>query len=191
MERCHVAVCLIDANEGITEQDQRIIGMAVERGRALVIAINKWDAVEKDHKTLDNYRREIERLMPFVTWAPNVFISGQRGTKVSALMSAVKQVRAAHQIRISTGPLNRWLKKCLEMHHPPIHKGRRLRLYYATQVRTAPPTIMVSCNDPDAIHFSYRRYLVNKFREAFTVQGTPVRLVFRGKTNPFVDDEGN
>ena len=190
MERCHVAVCLIDANEGITEQDQRIIGMAVERGRALVIGINKWDAVEKDHKTLDDYSKEVYRMMPFVAWAPHVFISGLRGTRIAQLMRLIDESRAAHLIRISTGPLNRWLEHSTNQHHPPIHKNRRLRLYYATQARNAPPTIVVSCNDPDAIHFSYKRYLINQFREAFDVKGTPVKLVFKGKKNPYVDNEG-
>ncbi len=188
MDRCHVAVCLIDAVEGITEQDQRIIGMAAERGRALIIAINKWDAVEKSQRTLDDYSKEVHRMMPFVSWAPHVFISGMRGTRISKLMTLVEQVRASHLLRINTGPLNRWLEQSLNQHHPPIHKNRRLRLYYATQVRTAPPTIVVSCNDPDAIHFSYRRYLINQFRDKFDVQGTPIRLVFKGKKNPFVDD---
>lgn len=127
-------------------------------------------------------------MMPFVAWAPHVFISGMRGTRISKLMTLVEEVRASHLLRISTGPLNRWLEQSLSQHHPPIHKNRRLRLYYATQVRTAPPTIVVSCNDPDAIHFSYRRYLINQFRDKFDVQGTPVRLVFKGKKNPFVDD---
>ena len=189
MERCHVAVCLIDAQEGITEQDQRIIGMAVERGRALVIGINKWDAMEKDHKTLDNYSKEILRMMPFVAWAPHVFLSGLRGTRIKQLMTLVDSVRAAHLLRINTGPLNRWLEHSTNMHHPPIHKNRRLRLYYATQVRTAPPTIMVSCNDPEAIHFSYKRYLINQFRDAFDVRGTPIRLQFKGKKNPYVESD--
>lgn len=188
MERCHVAVCLIDAVEGITEQDQRIIGMAAERGRALIIAVNKWDAIEKNQRTLDDYSKEVHRMMPFVAWAPHVFISGIRGTRISKLMTLVEEVRASHLLRINTGPLNRWLELSLSQHHPPIHKNRRLRLYYATQVRTAPPTIVVSCNDPEAIHFSYRRYLINQFREKFDVQGTPIRVVFKGKKNPFVDD---
>ena len=122
MDRCHVAICLIDAVEGITEQDQRIIGMAAERGRALIIAINKWDAIEKNQRTLDDYSKEVHRMMPFVSWAPHVFISGMRGTRVSKLMRLVEDVRASHLLRISTGPLNRWLEQSLNQHHPRPQK---------------------------------------------------------------------
>ncbi|MEE2789584.1 MAG: ribosome biogenesis GTPase Der [Myxococcota bacterium] len=188
MERCHVAVMLLDATEGITEQDVRIIGIAVEKGRALVIAINKWDAIEKDSKTIEKFRQQLEFRLPFAQWAPTLYISGLTGQRVHKLINLVDGVRAAHRVRIATGPLNRWLEKCVQKHSPPVVRNRRLKLYYATQARTAPPTIVVSCNDPEAIHFSYKRFLVNQFRASFDVEGTPIRLVFRGKKDRFEDD---
>lgn len=189
IERCHVAVLMIDAVEGITDQDARIIGMANEKGRAMILAVNKWDAVEKDHKTAKYFQEEVERKVAFVNFVPVIFISGLTGQRVDRLMKMVRQVRIAHRFRATTGKLNRWLEQCLQRHHPPVVKGRRLRLYYATQARVAPPTVVISCNDPEAVHFSYQRFLVNMFREAFPVEGSPVRLVFKGKKNPFVDEE--
>ena len=117
-----------------------------------------------------------------------VFISGLTGQRVHKLMEMVQLVRASHLLRVPTAELNRWLEDCLRRHQPPVVKNRRLRFYYATQVRTAPPTIMLSCNDPEAVHFSYQRFLVNQFREDFNVQGTPIRLVFKGKKDRHDDD---
>ena len=188
MERCHVAIVLIDAEEGITEQDVRIIGLAVERGRALVIAVNKWDAIEKDAKTAERFNEQIALRLPFASWAPVLYMSGLTGQRVHKLLGLVDDVRSCHVKRISTGPLNRWLELCVQKHQPPVVRNRRLRLYYATQARTAPPTIVVSCNDPEAIHFSYRRFLMNQFREAFEVSGTPIRLVFKGKKDRFAEE---
>lgn len=189
VERCHVAVVLIDATEGITDQDAKIIGITHEKGRALILLVNKWDAVpDKDHKTVDLYREQIEMKLPFATYAPILFTSGLTGQRVHKLLNLVKNVRERHLFRRSTSPLNRWLEEVTRKHHPPTHKNKRLRLYYVTQARTAPPTLVFHCNHPDAVHFSYQRYLINQFREHFDVEGTPIRLVFRGKDNPF--DEG-
>lgn len=189
VERCHVAVVLIDATEGITDQDAKIIGITHEKGRALILLVNKWDAVpDKDHKTVDLYREQVEMKLPFATYAPILFTSGLTGQRVHKLLNLVREVRERHLFRRSTGPLNRWLEEVTRRHHPPTHKNKRLRLYYVTQARTAPPTLVFHCNHPDAVHFSYQRYLVNQFREHFDVEGTPIRLVFRGKDNPF--DEG-
>jgi len=190
VERCHVAVVLIDATEGITDQDAKIIGITHEKGRALILLVNKWDAVpDKDHKTVDLYREQIDMKLPFASYAPILFTSGLTGQRVHKLLDLVKVVRERHLFRRSTGPLNRWLEEVTRKHHPPTHKNRRLRLYYVTQARTAPPTLVFHCNHPDAVHFSYQRYLVNQFREHFELEGTPIRLVFRGKDNPF-DEEG-
>jgi GTP-binding protein len=188
IERCHVAVMMIDAVEGITEQDARILGVAVDRGRAIVLLVNKWDAIEKDAKTAQKFREQIELKLNFATFAPSLMISAMNGQRVHKLLEQVDIVRAAHRLRIPTGPLNRWLKEATDRHHPPVARGKRLRLYYATQIRVGPPTIMISCNDPEAVHFSYERYLTNQFREAFEAVGTPIRLQFKGKENPFVDD---
>jgi GTP-binding protein len=179
VDRCHVAVLLLDATEGITEQDARIAGLVDEKGRGLVVVVNKWDAIERDEKTAKAFAEQIELKIPFVHYAPILYLSGLTGLKVPRLLEAVDKVRAAQQLRIGTGELNRWLDKCLQRHQPPIVGHRRVKLYFATQVSTVPPTIMISCNHVDGVHFSYQRYLVNQFREAFDVLGTPVRLVFR------------
>jgi len=179
--RCHVAVALIDATEGVTDQDARIIGLAVEKGRAIVLVVNKWDAVEKDHKTAQRFQESLDLKLPFVNWAPVLFMSGLTGQRVHKLMGLVDDVREAHQFRVPTGELNRWLEQCLIKHQPPVVRNRRLRFYYATQVRIAPPTIMLSCNDPEAVHFSYKRFMVNQFRAGFKLEGTPIRLKFKGK----------
>tara|TARA_B100001093_G_scaffold519089_1_gene606411 strand:- start:1049 stop:2389 length:1341 start_codon:yes stop_codon:yes gene_type:complete len=181
IERCHVAVVLLDAEEGITEQDVRIIGLAVEKGRALVLVFNKWDAIKKDAKTADRVREQIETKLPFARWASILHMSGLTGLRVHRLMGLVADARASHLKRISTAPLNRWLELCLQRHQPPVVRNRRLRLYYATQARTAPPRIVVSCNDPSSVHFSYERFLENQFREAFQVHGTPIKLIFKGR----------
>lgn len=188
MDRCHVAVILFDAVDGITDQDAKVAGVAAEKGRALVFAVNKWDAIEKDHKTAKAYADELQRKVPFASYAPVVFMSGLTGQRVHKLLEQIDRVRAAHLTRISTGKLNRWLEQVLARHQPPVVRNRRLKFYYATQVRHAPPTIMLSCNDPQAVHFSYQRYLVNQFRETFDLPGTPVRLVFRGKDDRFEDE---
>ncbi|MCA9548120.1 MAG: ribosome biogenesis GTPase Der, partial [Myxococcales bacterium] len=190
IERCHVAVMLIDATEGLTDQDARILGVAVDRGRGVVLVVNKWDAVEKDHRTAQLVEADLRLKLPFATFAPVLFLSGLTGQRVHKLLSLVEKVRQSHLQRIATGPLNRWLELATQKHHPPIHKNRRLKLYYATQVRNAPPTIVVSVNDAEAVHFSYERFLLNQLREAFDFEGTPIKLVFKGKgPNPFDPDD--
>jgi GTP-binding protein len=181
VERCHVAVLLLDATEGVTDQDARIAGHIEDKGRGLVIVLNKWDAVEKDPKTAKAFADQIELKMPFVQFAPVIFLSGLTGLRVPRLLEQVDRVRAAQRQRIATGPLNRWLEQCQRRHAPPVAGIRRVRLYFATQVAVEPPTIMISCNHPDNVHFSYKRYLINQFREAFDVVGTPVRIVFRAR----------
>ena len=189
IERCHVAVVLIDAVEGITDQDAKIIGLTHDKGRALIILVNKWDAIEKDHKTVDKYRDKIDLKLRFAGYAPILFTSGLTGQRVHKIINLVKHVRLNHLFRATTGPLNRWLEEVIKHHHPPTHKNKRLRLYYVTQVRNAPPTLIFSCNHPDAVHFSYQRYLINQFRAHFKLEGTPIRLQFRGKDNPFDSED--
>jgi GTP-binding protein len=189
IERCHVALVLIDGVEGITDQDAKIIGLTYEKGRALMILINKWDAVDKDDKTAQMVEEQIKLKLPFAAYAPVIFISGLTGQRVHKLLPTIKEVRQQHLFRASTGPLNRWLEDCLHKHHPPTNKGRRLRLYYVTQSRTAPPTLTFHCNHPDLVHFSYKRFLINQFIETFQLVGTPVKMIFKGKDNPYVEDE--
>ena len=188
IERCHVAVVLVDAEEGITEQDVRIIGLAVDRGRAIVLCVNKWDAIEKDNHTATRFEEQLDLRLPFARMGAYLVYFRPFWQRVHKLMDLVQSVRENHLIRISTGPLNRWLEQCTIKHHPPVVNGRRLKLYYATQARTAPPTIVISCNDPSSVHFSYERFLVNQFRDSFNVTGTPIKLVFRGKKDRFAED---
>ena len=188
IERCHVAVHLIDGTEGVTDQDARIAGIADEKGRALILAVNKWDAVTKDAKTAQNFQESLRLKLPFTAYAPVVFMSGLTGQRVPRLMRLVEQVRTSHLRRISTGPLNRWLEQTAARHQPPVVRGRRVKFYFATQASTAPPTVFISTNEPEGVHFSYRRFLVNQFRASFDVEGTPIRLVFRGKSSRDEED---
>lgn len=181
IDRCHVAIHLLDATEGVTEQDARIIGYVHEKGRALIIAVNKWDALEKDDKTAQAFAEQVQRKLPFVNYAEIIFMSGLTGQRVHKLMAMVDKARAAHLFRVTTGPLNRWLEQCVIRHSPPVVRNRQIKLYYATQARNAPPTIVLQTNDPNGVHFSYQRFLINQFRDTFPVKGTPIRLVFRGK----------
>jgi GTP-binding protein len=181
LERCHVAVHLIDAEDGVTDQDARIAGLADDRGRGLILVVNKWDAIAKDDKTAKRFTDDLHRKLPFVEYAPILYASALTGQRVNRLLPMVDEVRAAQLTRISTGQLNRWLESCTRRHSPPVVRNRPVKLYYATQPGVAPPTIVVSCNDPEGVHFSYRRFLVNRFRESFDVAGTPVKLIFRAR----------
>lgn len=190
IERCHVAVMLIDAVEGPTDQDARIAGYAHEKGRAMILVVNKWDAIEKDEKTSKQFEERLQLALPFCAYAPVLFASALTGQRVHKLLDLIVKVRESHTLRIATGPLNRWLKDATTAHHPPVSKsGHPIRLYFASQPRVAPPTIMISTNDPDGVHFSYQRFLINQFREHFECVGTPIKLQFRGKNNPFDSDE--
>ena len=190
IERCHVAILMVDAEDGVTDQDAKIAGYALEKGRALIVAVNKWDAIEKDNATAKEFLAQIRLRLPHVAFAPVLYMSGLTGQRVHKLMGMVDKARESHLFRASTGPLNRWLKEATIAHSPPVSGTKNIRLYYATQARTAPPTIIVHCNDANGIHFSYKRFLVNQFREAFDVPGTPIRLTFKGKANPYTDEEG-
>lgn len=187
IERSHVIVMLLDATEGITDQDARVLGLALDRGRAAVLLVNKWDAIEKDSKTAARFQQQIELKLSFANFLPTLMGSAKTGQRIHQLMDLVDKARAAHRLRIPTGPLNRWLQQTIERHHPPVVSGRPLKFTYATQVRVGPPTIVFSCNDPQGVHFSYERYLMNQFREAFEVEGTPIRFQYKGKKNPYVE----
>jgi len=181
VERCDVCVLLIDAEEGITEQDTKIAGIAHERGRAAIIAVNKWDLIEKDDKTMKKFTEDVERDLSYMSYAPKLFISAQTGQRVHKLFELIFSVYQNHAMRISTGVLNDVVIEATAMHSPPTDKGRPLRIYYATQASVKPPTFVLFVNNSKLMHFSYQRYIENKIREAFGFSGTPVHFVVRNR----------
>ena len=181
VERCDVAVLLIDANEGVTDQDTKIAGIAHERGRAALIAVNKWDSIEKDDKTMNRYLKDIANELAYMAYAPRVFISAQTGQRIDRMLEMIQTVHQNHALRISTGVLNEVLIEATAMQQPPADKGRQLRLYYMTQVSEKPPTFVIFVNERGLFHFSYRRYIENQLREAFGFVGTPIHFIVREK----------
>ena len=181
IDRSHVSVILIDAIEGITDQDLHIAGYIQERHRGCIVGINKWDAVENDRKLTKRFLEEVRDRFRFFPFAPIITFSALSGKRVARIIPTVWEVFQQYNQRITTGILNRGLAEALRKHEPPIVKGRRLKFFYATQASTKPPTFVLFCNDPDSIHFSYERYLTNQFREAFGLDKSPLRLIFRGR----------
>nr|MBO2508222.1 ribosome biogenesis GTPase Der [Bacillota bacterium] len=179
LERADVALVLMDAAELLTEQDRRIVNLAEDAGRALIIVVNKWDLVDARQGTADAVRQRIRDRLPQVDYAPIVFTSALTGRGISRLPGVIRQVYEAYTRDVGTGLLNRILQDAVERHHPPSVKGRRLRIRYATQVRRGPPTFLVFVNDPKLLVENYRRYLERRIREAVPLEGTPIRLVFR------------
>ena len=179
IERSDVCLIMIDANEGVTEQDTKVAGMAHDSGKACIIVVNKWDAVEKDGKTMDRMREDIRRDLSYMTYAPILFISALTGQRVGRLFQLIKYVDDQAAMRITTGMLNSLLADATARVQPPTDKGRRLRIFYMTQASTCPPTFVCFCNDARLFHFSYQRYLENQIREVFGLTGTPVRMVVR------------
>ncbi len=181
IERADVCLIMIDAQEGVTEQDTKVAGLAHEAGKACIIVLNKWDAVEKDGKTMDKMREDIRRDLSFMTYAPILFISALTGQRVDRLFELINYVNNQATTRISTGMLNNVLADATARVQPPTDKGRRLKIYYMTQVGIRPPHFVCFCNDARLFHFSYRRYLENQIRATFGLEGTPVRLTVRQK----------
>ncbi|MBS4960142.1 MAG: ribosome biogenesis GTPase Der [Clostridiales bacterium] len=179
VERADVCVLLIDAQEGITEQDTKIAGIAHERGKAAIVAVNKWDALEKDDKTMNKFQRDISTELAYMPYAPKVFISAKTGQRINKLIEAIVTVNNNHCQRISTGLLNDVLFEAMSMQQPPADRGRQLRIYYMTQVSVKPPTFVLFVNDKDLLHFSYKRYIENQLREAFGFVGTPIHFIVR------------
>ncbi len=179
IERCDVCVIMIDAETGVTEQDTKIAGMAIEAGKGCIIAVNKWDAIEKDDKTMQNFKKDIETEFAFMSYTPSVFISAKTGQRLSNLFELIVQVSNNNAMRIKTGMLNELLAQATMRVQPPTDKGKRLKIYYMTQASTKPPTFVFFCNNAELFHFSYQRYLENRIREAFELTGTPVRIVIR------------
>ena len=179
IERSDVCLIMIDANEGVTEQDTKVAGMAHDSGKACIIVVNKWDAVEKDGKTMDRMREDIRRDLSYMTYAPILFISALTGQRVGRLFQLIKYVDDQAAMRITTGMLNSLLADATARVQPPPDKGRRLKIYYMTQAGTRPPHFVCFCNDAKLFHFSYQRYLENQIRSTFGLEGTPIRLTIR------------
>ena len=179
IERSDVCVIMIDGTDGFTEQDSKVAGLALEEGKACIIAVNKWDIVEKDGRTMDSYRKSLMNDFSFMSFAPIIFISAKTGQRLDRLFELIKYVHTQNTMRISTGKLNDILAESTARVQPPSDKGRRLKIYYMTQASTKPPTFVCFCNRADLFHFSYQRYLENQIRSTFGLEGTPIRFVIR------------
>ena len=179
VERCDVAVLMIDAQEGITEQDAKIAGIAHERGKGVIIAVNKWDAIEKDDKTIYKYTNKVREVLSYMSYAEILFISAKTGQRVPKLFETIDMVIENHTMRIATGVLNEILAEAVALQQPPSDKGKRLKIFYMTQVSVKPPTFVIFVNDKKLMHFSYTRYIENKVREAFGFRGTPLKFIIR------------
>ena len=186
VERSRVCVIMIDATVGFTEQDSKVAGYAHEQGKACIIAVNKWDAVEKDGKTMDAMRTQLMQDFSFMSYAPIIFISAKTGQRIDRLFQLIKYVDEQNALRVTTGMLNELLARATARVQPPSDKGKRLKIFYMTQISTRPPTFVCFVNRADLFHFSYQRYIENQIRETFGLEGTPVRLIVRergdGKT---------
>lgn len=181
IERADVCLIMIDANEGVTEQDTKIAGLAHEAGKASIIVVNKWDAVEKDSKTMDKMVAEIRRDLAYMPYAPILFISALTGQRVEKLFEMINFVAEQNAMRITTGMLNSVLEDATARVQPPTDKGRRLKIYYMTQIGVKPPHFVIFCNDARLFHFSYQRYLENQIRAVFGLEGTPIKITIRQK----------
>lgn len=179
VERCNVAVLVIDATEGITDQDAKIAGIAHERGKGMIIAVNKWDAIEKNDKTMKKFTEDVREKLSYMPYAELLFISAETGQRLPKLFETIDMVIENHSLRVATGVLNEIMAEAVALNQPPSDKGKRLRLYYITQVSVKPPTFVIFVNDKELMHFSYTRYIENKIREAFGFKGTPLKFIIR------------
>ena len=179
VERADVVIVVIDAEEGITEQDAKIAGIAHERGKGIIIAVNKWDAIEKDDKTIYKYTNKIRETLAYMPYAELLFISAQTGQRLTKLFDTIDMVLENQTLRVQTGVLNEIMTEAVAMQQPPSDKGKRLKLFYITQVAVKPPTFVIFVNDKELMHFSYTRYLENKIRDAFGFRGTSLKFIIR------------
>lgn len=181
IERADVCLLMIDANEGVTEQDTKIAGEAHEAGKGIIIVVNKWDEIEKEIGTLEKYTREVYNKLSYLTYAPIIFISAKTGQRVDKLFDMIKNVANQNAMRVSTSVLNDVINEAIAVVQPPTDKGKRLKIFYGTQATTKPPTFVIFVNNKELFHFSYERYLVNQIRSNFGLQGTPIRVIVREK----------
>ncbi|MEE0685268.1 MAG: ribosome biogenesis GTPase Der [Lachnospiraceae bacterium] len=179
VERADVVVIVIDATEGVTEQDAKIAGIAHERGKGIIVAVNKWDAIEKNDKTIYEHTNKIKEILSFMPYAEMLFISALTGQRTNKLFDTIDMVIENHSLRVATGVLNEIMTEAVALQQPPSDKGKRLKLYYMTQVAVKPPTFVIFVNDKELMHFSYTRYIENKVREAFGFKGTPLKFIIR------------
>lgn len=181
VERSDVCLVVIDASEGITEQDKKVAGLAHEAGKAAIFVVNKWDLIEKDNHTFNTFVKEIANEFPFMNYAPVLFVSALTGQRIGEIMKLAAQVYENSVRRISTGVVNEVINEAIAMHQVPSDKGKRLKIYYASQVDVKPPTFLFSVNDAELMHFSYRRYLENCLRKNFEFSGTPIVMKVKGR----------
>ena len=181
IERADVCLMMIDATEGITDQDTKIAGEAHEAGKGVVIVVNKWDCIEKDNNTTEKYKKEVYEKLKYLSYAPIIFISAKTGQRVHKLFELINYVAEQNALRVSTSVLNQVINEAIAIVQPPTDKGKRLKILYGTQSSTKPPTFVIFVNDKDLFHFSYERYLVNQIRKEFGLEGTPVRIIVREK----------
>ncbi len=179
VDRADVCLIVIDATEGVTEQDEKIAGIAHEAGKPCIIVVNKWDAVEKDNNTYENFRKEVYNSLSYMTYAPMVTLSAKTGQRVDQLFKMIVEVREHSCMRVPTGRLNDVLREAMERVQPPSDKGKRLKIYYMTQASVCPPTFVIFCNNIELFHFSYRRYIENTLRGVFDFSGTPIHIIIR------------
>ena len=179
VERCDVAILVIDAEEGITEQDAKIAGIAHERGKGIIVAVNKWDAIEKNDKTIYQYTNKLKETLSFMPYAEYIFISAETGQRLPKLFELIDAVRQNQNMRVATGVLNEIVSEAVAMQQPPTDKGKRLKIYYVTQVSVKPPTFVIFVNDKNLMHFSYTRYLENRIRDTFGFRGTALKFITR------------
>ena len=179
IRRCDVALLVIDATEEVTEQDKKIAGLIHDEGKGCIIIMNKWDLIEKETNTMSQFRKRLANDLAFMQYAPSLFTSAHTGQRLNRVIEMVNQVYAQCTFRISTGVLNECIADAVAFSEPPTNKGRRLKIYYGTQVAVKPPTFVLFVNDPDLMHYSYLRYLENQFRKSFGLEGTPIRFILR------------
>ena len=181
IDRADVCIMMIDANEGVTEQDSKVLGEAHEAGKGIIIAVNKWDAIEKDNNTVNEFKKKIENELSFASYAPIIFISAKTGQRVDKLFELINSVASQNALRITTAVLNQVINEAIAVVQPPSDKGKRLKIFYGTQASTKPPTFVIFVNKKELFHFSYERYLINCIRNNFGLEGTPVRIIVREK----------
>ena len=190
IERADVCLMMVDAQEGITDQDTKIAGEAHEAGKGVIIVVNKWDAIEKETGTLEKYKKEVYEKLKYLSYAPIIFISALTGQRVDKLFDMINEVKEQNSKRITTSVLNQVINEAIAIVQPPSDKGKRLKIFYGTQVATRPPTFVIFVNNKDLFHFSYERYLVNQIRKEFGLVGTPVRIIAREKLEKEAKKEG-